>query len=276
MKKNKEEKSNFFGEHTEKLFWPYLVNDAALIVKHLKEFLSDGKIMYRFPTEKGEDAALAFPGEGPIQALNTVKDTGDGFQFTDCVPLLKGSNFPITISDAYTWKNSALGEFSADIEGKLIEFFDPFFALDSKSKEKKPTVSLSAVALYLQELEEKSFVVDKGGMYDYELQEFLKKNPDKTEKDFKAPVVNLTKESFRMLVPTKYSSECEIVAGIEKIEHTSFLGVPIHILTINLEHGSNNEYFTLPLYVTDKVLNGYVPKVGDAVSGVVWFQGYFN
>lgn len=276
MKKNKEKESCFVGKHTENLVWPYLVNDTLLIVKNLKEFLSDGQIMYRFPTEKGERAALAFPKNGPVQSLNTVEDSGKGFEFKDCVPLLKGSNFSATISDAYTWKNSALGEFSAEIEGKLIDFFDPFYAIDSKSADKRPTISFSAVALYLQELEEKSFVVDKGGMYEHELQEFLKKNPDKTEKDFKAPVVNLTKESFRMLMPTKYSSEQEIVAGIEKIEHTSFLGVPIHILTVNLEHGSNNEYFNFPLYVTDKVLNGYVPKVGDAVSGVVWFEGYFN
>ena len=276
MKENNNKKSNFFGKHREKVCWPFLVNDTSILVRHLKEFLSDGKVMYRFSTERGENAALAFPEAGPVQALNTVEDSGEGFQFTFMAPLLKGSNFSASISEAYAWENSVLGELSADIEGKLIEFFDPFFVLDSKSTEKKPTVSLSAVALHIQELEEKSFVVDKGGMYDYELQEFLKKNPDKTEKDFKAPVVNLTKESFRMLMPTKYSSEQEIVAGIEKIEHTSFLDVPIHILTVNLEHGSNNEYFNFPLYVTDKVLNGYVPKVGDAVSGVVWFEGYFN
>ena len=276
MKKNKAKKDGFFGKHREQVCWPFLLNNTDLLVKHLKEFLSDGKIMYRIPTEAGEDAALVFPELGPVQALNTVTDSGDGFGLTFIAPLLKGSNSSASISEAYTWETSALGEFSADIEGKIIEFFDPFFALDSKSTEKKPTISLSAVALHIQELEEKSFVVDKGGMYDYELQEFLKKNPDKTEKDFQAPVVNLTKESFRMLMPTKYSSEQEIVAGIEKIEHTSFLGVPIHILTINLEHGSNNEYFTFPLYVTDKVLDGYVPKVGDAISGVVWFEGYFN
>ena len=196
MKKNKAKKDGFFGEHREQVCWPFLLNNTDLLVKHLKEFLSDGKIMYRIPTEAGEDAALVFPELGPVQALNTVTDSGDGFGLTFIAPLLKGSNFSASISEAYTWETSALGEFSADIEGKIIEFFDPFFALDSKSTEKKPTISLSAVALHIQELEEKSFVVDKGGMYDYELQEFLKKNPDKTEKDFQAPVVNLTKEKI--------------------------------------------------------------------------------
>lgn len=276
MTNSKEKESAFFGEHSEQVCWPFLLNDTDLLEKHLKAFLSEGNAMYNIPTETGTDTALAFPETGPVRALNTLKDSAAKFELTFVAPLLKGSNFSASIREAYTWENPVLGEFSAEIEGKQIDFFDPFFALDSKSTDKKPTVALSAIGLRLQELEERSFVVDKGGLYEYELKEFLKKNPNKTEKDFQAPVVNLTKESFRMLMPTKYASEFEIVGGIEKIEHTAFLGVPIHILTINLAHGANKEYFTFPLYVIDKVLKGYVPKVGDAVAGVVWFQGYFN
>ena len=117
MKKNKGKKTGFFGEHTEKIFWLHLINDKKLITNRLKEFLSKGEIMYRFSCEKEEYDALAFPTEGPVQALNVIKKRGEEFQFSTCVPLLKGSNFSTSVRDSYTWKNPVLGEFSADIEG---------------------------------------------------------------------------------------------------------------------------------------------------------------
>ena len=276
MKKNNKKELSFDMKHTEAMFWEFLVNDVTNIVNNLETLLQESKLMFKTTIDKTEYAGLSFPSTGPVRALSIVKNSGDGFKLTDVVPILKGANFAIDNNEKYTWKNVALGEFDADLKDRWIQFFDPLFALDSQSKEKTPTVSLSAVALNLKQFKERSFVIDKGYFYQEKLQEFLKDNPNKTEKDFEAPKLNLTKKTFRMIMPSNFSSQMEIVASIEDINHTSFLGIPIHILTINLEHTVDNSFLNIPLYVTDNVLEGYTPKIGDTIECVAWFCGYFN
>ena len=276
MGKNAKTKDCFFGKHTEQTVWFALVNDKSKLGEYVNRFTKEGSIMYRVEQGKSECAALSFPDKGPVQALSLIENSGNGFELKNIVPLLKGANFPADIKSSYVWKNPALGEYAVSVKERRLDFFDPFFILDGKSGEKSPTVCLSALALNLEKLEERSFVVDKGNFYEHEKEEFLKNNPGKTEKDFEPPEIRLTKKSFRMLIASEFSSEYEIVASIEKIEHSSFLGTPVHILTVNLDHTDLKEYFQIPLYVTDKTLNGYVPKIGDAVSAVVWFEGYFN
>ncbi len=276
MKINNKSENCFIGIHTEYIFWSALIDQKNKLSDHLKQLVANGKIMYRSNQENIEYAALSFPDKGPVQALTMIENVGEGFEFKEVVPLLRGANFPADIRGSYTWNNPALGEYAVSVRDHILDLFDPFFILDFKSGEKTPMVCLSAVALRLEEFKGKSFVVDKGGFYEHKLEEFLKGNPNKKKKDFKSPEIHLTKATFRMLVPTEYSSEYEIVASIEDIEHTSFLDRPVHILTINLEHTVAKEFFKIPLYVTDKTLNGYVPKIGDSISAIVWFQGYFN
>ena len=279
MKKENKKETEFFGEHAENNIWSALINpvrDTDYFVRHIKYVAESGEGITIAKTEiNGEEYTFAaLDNERPLRVLLTLK----GKEIAYCAPLLRGINIPAIIKEKYTWKKPYLGEFAVKVgeNEHIMSIFDPLYAIDSKQNIKKEIISLSAVALRIKKFEEKSFTVDKGGFYEMELEKFLKENPGKTKKDFEDPILRMTPENFRMIMPTKYTSEQEIVAGIDEVQKTTFLGQTVYIMKANLEHTINNEFCCFNLYASKEVLLGYVPKAGDAISAVVWLQGFFN
>ena len=56
------------------------------------------------------------------------------------------------------------------------------------------------------------------------------------------------------------------------IKETSLCGVKLYIMTtVFVGHGEKEIRGTL--YASERILNGYAPKVGDDVQGILWMTG---
>ena len=282
IQKQNPSESYFDGEHFEGHGdkWDAIFgNIENYSEEKMRECINLGNVIFKQDINNKNYAGIVYPGNKPISTLSLIELKEECNEFTLSYPLMIGINNDVKLKESYMWEVNGEGEFAAETENeKMINFFDPFFAVDKPkfSPEKTQTISLAGLAYVLDKLEEKEFVLDHGNSYEFFRDEFLKNNPDKTEADFEPPVVKLDAENFRMMIPKKYACEYEIAAPIEKIEYTEILGVKFTIMKINLEHAKEDEYLYCNIYASEHVLGKYKPQVGDGISAIIWLTGFFN
>ena len=280
--KDFDSQSYFDGEHYEGHGgkWAALFgNTEKFIAENAGKCVTAGDIMFKQETLNKKFAGIVYPKNELLSVLSLIELKEDCNVYISAYPLLIGINNEVMLKEDYCRQNGGEGEFAAKTgDDKVINFFDPFYAVDKAyfKTDKIQTISLAGLAYSLEKLEEQEFVIDKGELYNISRDEFLKENPDKTEQDFKPPFVKLDAEHFRMIIPKQYACEYEIATQIEDIKYFKIFGEKIAQLKVNLEHSYNEKSLYCYIYVSKRVLGKYKPRVGDGISAVVWLSGFFN
>ena len=108
------------------------------------------------------------------------------------------------------------------------------------------------------------------------MNKFLKNNPDKTKVDF--PYAEFDASYLTMLVPSgKYEDVYQFSANIGDVSRFTFLGMNFYCLeTAFLDVHRENGGMKTNLFVNEKLLNGYEPKTGDNVQGVVQLNAFID
>ena len=245
----------------------------------MRKCINSGDVVFKKEVNDINYAGIVYPQNNDISIMSLIELKEECNEYVSSYPIMMGINNDVKLKENYTWEVNGEGEFAAETENdKVINFFDPYYAVDKEKYkiDKVQTISLAALAYRLDKLEEKEFVLDHGSSYEFFRDEFLKDNPDKTEADFEPPVVKLDAENFRMLIPKKYACEYEIAAPIEEIEQIEILGQKFVKLKVNLEHAKEREYLYCNIYASEYVLGKYEPQVGDGISAIIWLTGFFN
>lgn len=275
--------SYFDGEHFEGHGdkWVALFgNTEKFAVKNMKKCVTSGDIIFKQEKILNKKfAGIVYPKNELLSVLSLIELKETCNEYTSAYPLLIGINNEIKLKEDYCWQNGGEGEFAVEAgDDRVINFFDPFYAIDKANfkTDKTQTISLAGLAYSLDKLKEQEFVIDKVEFYNVSRDEFLKENPDKTEQDFEPPVVKLEADHFRMLIPKQYACEYEIATQIENIKYFKILGEEIAQLKVNLEHSDNEKSLYCYIYASKHVLGKYKPQVGDGINAIVWLSGFFN
>lgn len=275
--------SYFDGEHFEGHGdkWAALFgNTEKFVVENMKKCVTSGDIIFKQEKILNKKfAGIVYPKNELLSVLSLIELKGNCNEYTSAYPLLIGINNEVKLKEDYCWQNGGEGEFAVEAgDDKVINFFDPFYAIDKANfkTDKNQTISLAGLAYSLDKLKEQEFVIDKGEFYNVSRDEFLKENPDKTEQDFEPPVVKLEADHFRMLIPKQYACEYEIATQIENIKYFKILGEEIAQLKVNLEHSDNEKSLYCYIYASKHVLGKYKPQVGDGINAIIWLTGFFN
>ena len=275
--------SYFDGEHFEGHGdkWVALFgNTEKFAVKNMKKCVTSGDIIFKQEKILNKKfAGIVYPKNELLSVLSLIELKETCNEYTSAYPLLIGINNEVKLKEDYCWQNGGEGEFAVEAgDDRVINFFDPFYAIDKANfkTDKTQTISLAGLAYSLDKLKEQEFVIDKGEFYNVSRDEFLKENPDKTEQDFEPPVVKLEADHFRMLIPKQYACEYEIATQIENIKYFKILGEEIAQLKVNLEHSDNEKSLYCFIYASKHVLGKYKPQVGDGINAIVWLSGFFN
>ena len=275
--------SYFDGEHFEGHGnkWTALFgNTQKFLLENLEKCVNVGDIIFKQEKILNKKfAGIVYPKNELLSVLSLIELKETCNEYTSAYPLLIGINNEIKLKEDYCWQNGGEGEFAVEAgDDRVINFFDPFYAIDKANfkTDKTQTISLAGLAYSLDKLKEQEFVIDKGEFYNVSRDEFLKENPDKTEQDFEPPVVKLEADHFRMLIPKQYACEYEIATQIENIKYFKILGEEIAQLKVNLEHSDNEKSLYCYIYASKHVLGKYKPQVGDGINAIVWLSGFFN
>lgn len=271
----------FFGKHSTgygNVWNAFFGNCETFILKHMQKCIQEGDVCFKQDVGENKYAGIVYPEKSPISVMTLIKLGEDSNEVASQFPLLLGMNNEVKLKESYPWDIDGEGEMAAETDlGKVINFHNPYFTIDNNhfKADKIQTISLAGLAMKISELEVQEFPA-KGDCYDHFLEEFLKENPNKTEKDFEAPIHRIDAEHFRMFVPTDYCCEFEIATQIEEIEHIEVLGEEFVKLKVNLEHTREDEYLYCNIYASEHVLGKYKPQVGDGISAIIWLTGFFN
>lgn len=274
-------KGYFFGEHLTGYgnVWDAVFGVAEKFLVFIKMILQKGNVVFKnLKTKNSQYSGIKYCEDESFSVLSLIEETKNSNVYASSYPLLIGLNNEVKLKESYPWTIEGEGEMAAETNlGKIINFHNPYFAIDNKNFKfnKIQTVSLAGLALSINKMEVQEFPAE-GGTYKHYLEEFLKENPHKTEQDFEVPIHRIDAEHFRMFVPTDYCSEFEIATQIEEIKYVDFLGEKIAAMKVNLEHSDDNEYLYCNIYASKHVLKNYKPQVGDGINAVIWMTGFFN
>lgn len=181
----------------------------------------------------------------------------------------------IVIEAIKAWDNGIEGTIEAYIpEGGIISFFDPYFFLNKESYivGKEVTVKLGALAYTLQKADQLEIQITEGPMLEIHRQRLLEDDPDV---DVSAVTsVPISMDGSAIYFPRGDDGD-DAEIRFKVTETDSFICAErsfkrVSGIIMRPDSGDVN----IHVYVSDQVLGGYIPQIGDNVDAIVWMQGY--
>lgn len=271
----------FMAEHFEGLgnVWHAIFGENDSIAPRLPMVLEQGKMLENCHVVYEDNTLVAliqYSESADMRAGALVVKTPDSGQteLWSCFPIMQGLPNRLKIRKSHPWGNGVEGVVAAERagDGPPVTFFAPFYFREfaSFTPGAERTIRLAALALSCEKAELQEFAVDKGAFYEIQRKRFLEENPDKTEKDFSAPVVSM--RGSRLLFPRTYACEWEYRCPILAVEQIRFFERLIYKLRVVFV-GMDEEELSGYLYVPEYMLKGSVPQVGDDIQGILWMTG---
>ncbi len=163
--------------------------------------------------------------------------------------------------------------------GASLQWFAPQFGLEQETWQQcvqagEATVEVAGLALSMHHYPAEPIVVKTGPVVDMRREELRAEGRHAEAEDPDLSVTFLT-SSLRSIFST-YQDHCEYVGKILYLDEVQAPGLPTGwwIQLECLPDHENDQLRSLPIFVFPTALmDGYIPKIGDLVSGVLWLQG---
>lgn len=187
----------------------------------------------------------------------------------------EGIECRLIIEEVKPWDNGIEGTIEAYVpEGGIISFFDPYFFLnkDSYVVGKEAFVKLGALAYTFQKADQLEIQITEGPMLDIHRQRLLEDDPE-------ADVSSVTSVPISMDGAAVYFPRGESGDDAEirfKVTATSRFNCserPFMCISGTIMRPDSGDV-NIHVYVSEQVLGGYAPQIGDNVEAVVWMQGF--
>lgn len=281
-KKTRKKSSKFEGDMAEGLsdLWQWLNLSKKQVLDLVKQIAQRGWLLSGTKAEMAASDKIfqvypRWPVDMRFLLTTQLSPAQDGRSVSSFCLFMLGYPNIVTIQETYAWKDGVEGYVNADIEdGPSIDFLVPLFdrEKDAYTPRIATTVYLSALAFNLQPAEEYSYKISEGPVYELLLAQFLQENPDATKKDF--PYVDASTHGLTSLLPTEntsfyyYRSKILHVFPMDAFAQTDM--VKLNVLLIDLASANS---LKVNLYAKKSDLNGYKPKEGDFIEGILWLFG---
>ncbi len=268
----------FMAKHFEGFgdVWRAIFGEEDSVLDYLPRITTEGH-----PEKEGivgtEDSHMMLfrlPASKPMHLGLLLDEKPDSYEVVDYFPVLEGVENKLKIIKTHTWENGIEGTVAArtltdfDIP---ISFFAPYFYRDREAfaENSMRNVCLAGVAFSCDKATDDGVRISHGPMYEEELEKFLTEHPDKTKEDF--PSVFVSFQGCRVLVPKTYVPVFEYRCPVLDVKEISFLGHAVYVLHVPVS--GDEDAVCCNLYVSEHSLDGYVPKAGDDIQGVLWMSG---
>ena len=220
---------------------------------------------------------LASPVSGGIGIHSHIVMTrGKGkADFVGGYPAFEGLPVSSVIEQAHIWTNGISGVVAARtaVTGVPLAFFLAGFFQHVPQLQfgSRGDFHMAGLALSLGRAEASGFSLEPGTLaYDEAVKVFLRTNPGKKAGDFHPEVVST--HGMGILLPTEVVGMWGFQVPVLGTEQVEFMGRRF-LRMLTLFSGTGERAVRGYLYAAEHVLKGYVPQIGDDVSGTLWFQG---
>lgn len=189
--------------------------------------------------------------------------------------VLDGALMDVTVTRIEPWEYGIEGwvEGAVTAAGASICFFDTMYFAGTDTVPEGAVVSyqLAGLAYSLRPIALRSFGISEGPLWEMEKQRRLDEG-ESPEEASRPMELHMTGAAIFLPRSGDARDEAEFQGVIEAIDSFEHDGQKIYRLEIVLMRPNDLE-FRLPVYASEHVLDGYVPRLGDDVQGVMWIQG---
>lgn len=156
--------------------------------------------------------------------------------------------------------------------GASISFFDPEFFKNRHIYEsgKAYDFSVAGIAYVLKPAKQQSLTIDEGPILEMERERLLEEDPNADPNSI-IPV-ELSLAEMRCLLPRELADDSEFRTVIDEAGYFEVEGHGVFRLRATMMI-PDDHHFDINLYASEAVLEGYRPKPGDSIEGVLWLQG---
>jgi hypothetical protein len=197
------------------------------------------------------------------------------FLFSAYPVILDGMNIDVTIDRVEPWEYGIEGWIHGRVtsEETTIHFFDTMYFSGSAALREGDSVCyrLAGLAQVLQPIKERSFEIQNGEFWEH----VKKQRLEEGESDEKASrPVEILRTGAAVFLP-RDDIQCgtaEFQGVIETIDIFEHDKQKIYCMEMVLMRPGDEE-FRLSVYASERVLDGYIPRLGDDVEGILWLQG---
>ena len=219
---------------------------------------------------------LAYPPSGGIgiHSYLVLRKDQSGADFMGGYPFFEGLPMTAILEQFHMWSNGLSGSValsSLDGHCRLACFLAGFFLhAPEMIPGRQVEARVAAFACSLTREEHTEVVPAQGSpAWNLALRRFLKSHPGARAKDFQAPVFSSHGKAIilPLSVVGMYAFQLPVL-GVEKVR---FLNQD-YLRIRTLFSGSEGRGQTGILYVSTHVLKGYIPEIGDDVTGMMWMQ----
>jgi hypothetical protein len=214
----------------------------------------------------------------PVQIciLNVINESAKSISVDSFYPIVEGIENEITILDTYVWENNLEGEVIACFNDAVeISFFSPFYCKEFENiQEKTVKVFLAGIADSVNVVnDEDDLTINKGPVYEMQLNDFLAKSTDKTECDFGSVTVSF--KSATVFLPTDYASYFQFRGQIQTIETVFLFDIEILKIKLCIVKADDKE-LNVYIYVSKNRVKYSELKTGCNIEGIVTLRGYID
>ena len=206
---------------------------------------------------------------------NSAKQSN--FLFSGYPIVLDGAPTEVTISKVEPWEYGIEGWVHGSVtsEGASICFFDTMYFAGTAGLKEGDVVNyqLAGLAYWLRPIQLRSFEVREGGMWEMEKQRRLEVG-ESLEEASRPVEVHMT--GAAIFLPRGSDGDARddaqfqgVIEAIDTFEHD---GQKVYRLEMVLMRPGDEE-FRMPVYASERALDGYEPRLGEDVEGVMWVQG---
>ena len=275
------------GEH-----WSSVIADMEeRLVSHIKVIVKDGVTegtAEYAPSETGfgnfeKAAGFEYPPKSKESKdfLKAFVISGkhmekDSLEVCSAFPVFgTGTHVELLMDRVDEWINGLEANASMTTDdGRIFEFFIPDYYRDRLllKKDCRYDVELAGFAYYMEMFSEKRFDIDEGPMLEIKKEELRKEGkPD----DIKSVPLYMN-ENASFLNPRLGSDDaanCDYLGKVAEVSTSQFFGSTVYRVVVQMRTDGDGNEIRLPVFIGKHRLDGFVPEVGMAVSGVLWLQG---
>lgn len=222
---------------------------------------------------------LRWGGDRLTNQVLVVTDSSEPSQFLySAYPVaLDGAPLPVTVRRITPWTHGLEGWVEADVigAGMPIHFFDNLFYAGAAHLQpgQQAEFVLAGLAYVLKPIEQQFIEVGEGALWEMERDQRLANGASPEEAAQPVRIHMAGAAIFWQLGNSEESPDDAQFQGtieaIDSFEHDSQRAYRLELLL-----GRTDGEFRLPVFAAAKVLQGYVPRLGEDVQGVLWLQGY--
>lgn len=248
--------------------------------------LEDSRLIDRYPcvdvangTDHAEEVFCLRWGEAPmVHDVLVVSDSKEGsrFMFSAYPVLLDGIRHRVTLDHFEPWPHGieAWAHVHVTDSDVPVCFFDTRYYAGSSAYQSGQVldVSMAGLAYFLRPIQMQAFEIKEGPLWEMDRQRRL--DAGESEDDASRPVkIHMTGACIFLPQGGRNArDDAQFQGVIDAIDSFTHDGHTIYRLEMVVMK-PDDQAFRLPVFVSEYVLDGYVPRLGEDVEGVLWLQG---